>query len=198
MNAILPTRQTQQPDRAGLSHYEILADGLIHAAAVFDIAPDERFVERVTALAWANGVQLARRDVGKATEVARLLGESLEVGRSETLRLCEALTSRVDHSNDPFGATRSFYQERHNTQGLNASDPAAAGRIRQLVGEARWVNLPAAFSLYLSEWNPNGLSDVEIRNENVRIVAERAFKFAFGMGLVSELLESFGGKCGEK
>jgi hypothetical protein len=50
MNSTLPTRQTERPDRTGLSHYEIIADGLIHAAAVFGIRQDELFVERVAEL----------------------------------------------------------------------------------------------------------------------------------------------------
>jgi hypothetical protein len=339
MNAILPTRQTKQPERAGLSHYEILADGLIHAAAVFDIAPDERFVERVATLAWANGVQLVRQNVRQAAEVSRLLGESLEVGRSETLRLCEDLAPRVDLSEDPFAATRSYYQERHNARGLNVGDSAAAGPIRQLVGEATlggllsrglapalygafadrtnsfsyeqaflvtrvwfwshksglpidhpflemaaaayrdhphkrdlicgaiaarlakvldqdipwdlelwlepaWkegimtakfapdevaqvageldaaersknlqifdvcivatatpdgcVNLPAAFSRYLSRWNACGLSNEAARKDNVRAVAACGFDFGFTAGMVAEMPESLGGKRGDK
>ncbi len=55
MNTTLPTIQTQLPSQTGLVLHEIIANSLIHAAAVFGIEQDERFVERVAALAWFNG-----------------------------------------------------------------------------------------------------------------------------------------------
>jgi hypothetical protein len=42
MKTTIPNRQTKIPSRDGLAYYEILADGLIHAALVFGIEPDER------------------------------------------------------------------------------------------------------------------------------------------------------------
>jgi hypothetical protein len=51
----LPTIQTQLPSQTGLVLHEIIANSLIHAAAVFGIEQDERFVERVATMAWFNG-----------------------------------------------------------------------------------------------------------------------------------------------
>ena len=136
MNAILPTRQTTQPARAGLAHHEILADGLIHVAAVYGFEPDERFVERVAMLAWANGAVLVQENIPQAADVARRLSESLETVRGDTERLCGELAPVVQVAPEAFAAVRSHYETRLGARSLNPANPDHARPIRQLVGEA--------------------------------------------------------------
>lgn len=136
MKTILPTSRTRRPDRRGLSYFEIYADGLIHTAAVFGFESDDRYVERLAVLGWANGVELVKQNHRKAAEVSQLLGESLEVGRSEALTLCQDLNVQITGVDDAFAAARSFYRQKYNTPGLNIEDTDAAGRIRHIIGEA--------------------------------------------------------------
>jgi hypothetical protein len=136
MSTALPTQKTKQPARAGLVYHEILADGLIHAAAVFGIEQDERFVERVANLAWSNGVNTVKTDVQRAATLAQFLGEGLEVGRSQTQVLCKAVGDTVEGQEGVYEAIRGHYATSMGTRELDAGNPAHAGAIRQLVGEA--------------------------------------------------------------
>jgi len=74
MNTALPDQKTTCRSRTGLLFHQILADGLIHAASVFGIEQDERFVERVTNLAWTNGVQAIKNNVPRAAEMPAEFG----------------------------------------------------------------------------------------------------------------------------
>jgi hypothetical protein len=134
--AILPTRKTQQPSRKGLVFHEILADGIVHVAAVFGIEEDERFVERVAILAWSSGAHLVQQDVPRATQVAQRLSESLEVGRSEAQRRCTEFAAAVVQAECTFSAIRAHYQKHFGTRSLGITDPVDVGAIRQLIGEA--------------------------------------------------------------
>lgn len=136
MITALPTEKTKQPSREGLLFHEILADGLIHAAAVFGIEQDERFVERVANLAWSNGVNTVKADVQRAATLTQFLGEGLEAGRSQTQALCKAVEAAVNRQERAFEAIRSHYEVSMGTRGLNAANAEHAGAIRQLVGEA--------------------------------------------------------------
>jgi hypothetical protein len=136
MNTTLPTQKTKQPSRAGLLFHEILADGIIHAAAVFGIEPDERFAERVANLAWSNGVEVVENDVQRAATLAQFLGEGLETGRSQTQALCKAVGAAVEGQTTMFDAIRGHYGSSLGTRELDAGNSAHAGSIRQLVGEA--------------------------------------------------------------
>lgn len=136
MSTTLPNPKTRQPSRAGLSYHEILADGLIHAAAVFGIEQDERFVERVANLAWSNGVETVENDVQRAATLAQFLSEGLEVGRSQTQALCAAVDKAVRGQSVVFEAIRNHFASAADTRALDVHDPAHAGTIRQFVGEA--------------------------------------------------------------
>lgn len=136
MNTALPTQKTKQPSRSGLVFHEILADGLIHAAAVFGIEQDERFVERVANLAWSNGVDTVKNDVQRAATLAQFLGEGLESGRSQTQVLCKAVGTAVEGQEGVYEAIRGHYATSMGTRELDAGNPDHAGAIRQLVGEA--------------------------------------------------------------
>lgn len=136
MSTTLPTQKTKQPSRAGLLYHEILVDGLIHAAAVFGIEQDERFVERVATLALSNGVETVRNDVQRAATLAQFLGEGLETGRSQTQALCSALEGSVRGQPGVLDAIRNHFSSSAATRELVASNPAHAGPIRQIVGEA--------------------------------------------------------------
>ena len=70
MKTTIPTRQTKIPSREGLTLHEIIADGLIHAAHVFDITDDERFVERVLSIAWVNAARLVQSNFWQAASLA--------------------------------------------------------------------------------------------------------------------------------
>lgn len=133
---LLPTTLTREPSRIGLVYYEILADGLIHSAAVLGIEPDERFVERVATLAWSNGAKLVQRHVSTAANIIRRLAESLESGRSEADCLCRALAVDVVGAENAFHAIRSHYAEKQHCRALNLTDPGDSGQIRRLVAEA--------------------------------------------------------------
>jgi hypothetical protein len=85
MKTNIPTRQTKIPSREGLTIHEIIADGLIHAAHVFDITDDERFVERVLSIAWVNAARLVQFNFWQAASLAKSLCESLEVGKAEAV-----------------------------------------------------------------------------------------------------------------
>ncbi len=136
MSTTLPTSKTKQPSRAGLLFHEILADGIIHAAAVFGIEQDERFVERVANLAWSNGVNTVKTDVQRAATLAQFLSEGLEAGRTQTHVLCKAVGGTVEGQEGVYEAIRGHYAASMGTRELDASNPAHAGAIRQLVGEA--------------------------------------------------------------
>lgn len=136
MKTILPTGRTRRPDRRGLTYFEIYADGLIHTAAVFGFESDDRYVERLAVLAWANGVELVKQNFRKAAEVSQLLCESLEVGRSEALALCQDLNVRITGADDALDAARGYYRQKYNTPELDTRDADAAGRIRHIIGEA--------------------------------------------------------------
>jgi hypothetical protein len=136
MNTTLPTLQTRQPSRAGLAYHEILADGLIHTAAVCGFEPNERYVERLAALAWANGTYLIQDDFPRAAEIAGQLGESLEIGRTETTRVCQELWALADGVENPMDAARAFYAEQRESRALSPGRPEDAAQIRHLIGEA--------------------------------------------------------------
>jgi hypothetical protein len=136
MNTTIPTLQTRQPSRAGLAYHEILADGLIHAAAVCGFEPNERYVERLAAMAWANGTYLIQDDFPRAAEIAGRLGESLEIGRTETTRVCQELQALADGVENPIDATRAFYAEQRQSRALSPGRPEDAAQIRHLIGEA--------------------------------------------------------------
>jgi hypothetical protein len=136
MNTTLPSLQTQQPSRAGLAYHEILADGLIHAAAVCGFEPNERYVERLAALAWANGTCLIQDDFSRAAEIAGRLGESLEIGRTETTRVSKELQALAEGVENPIDAARAFYAEKRQSRALRAGRPEDAAQIRHLIGEA--------------------------------------------------------------
>lgn len=136
LTTTLPTSKTQQPSREGLIFYEIIADGIVHVAAVFGIAQDERFVERVAILAWSSGVHFVQQDVARAAQVAQRLSESLEVGRTEAQRWCTEFAAAAEDSACTFTAIRAHYQLHLFTQSLGTTDPVDVGAIRQLIGEA--------------------------------------------------------------
>jgi hypothetical protein len=137
MKSTIPTRQTKTPSREGLTLHEIVADGLIHAAHVFDITDDERFVERVLSIAWVNAARLVQSNFWQAASLAKSLSESLEVGKAETEKLCHEVGAAIDSSTeDPFSAIRDFYVEARQCRSLDKSDPDYSDRLRQLIGEA--------------------------------------------------------------
>lgn len=137
MKTAIPTRQTLVPSQEGLAYHEILADGLIHVARVFGFADDERFVERVAALAWANAARLVSTEYWRASALAPKLAESLEVGRTETQKLCLEVAAAVASSGgDPLSGIRHYYQEVRHCRGIDPSQADASDVIRQLVGEA--------------------------------------------------------------
>ena len=137
MKTTIPTRQTKIPSRVGLTLHEIIADGLIHAAHVFDITDDERFVERVLSIAWVNAARLVQSNFWQAASLAKSLSESLEVGKAETEKLCQEIGATIESSTeDPFSAIRDFYVEARQCRSLDKSDPDYSDRLRQLIGEA--------------------------------------------------------------
>jgi len=136
MNTALPDQKTTCRSRTGLLFHEILADGLIHAASVFGIEQDERFVERVTNLAWTNGVQAIENNVPRAAELAKRLGEELEVGRSQTGALCRDVAAAVKDQENPFDAIRDHYESTRGTRQLDVTNPSDTFAIRQHIGEA--------------------------------------------------------------
>lgn len=137
MKTTIPTRKTQTPSREGLSFHEIVADGLIHAAHVFGISDDERFIERVLSIAWVNAARLVQSNFWQAATLAKSLSETLEVGKSECETLCrevgEAITSSTE---DPFTAIREYYADARQCRVLESTDPEYSDRVRQLIGEA--------------------------------------------------------------
>lgn len=136
MNTTLPTQKTKRPSRVGLLFHEILADGIIHGAAVFGIEQDDRFVERVANLAWSNGVETVENDVQRAATLAQFLGEGLETGRSQTQALCRAVGAAVNGQGRTFDAIRGYYGSTRGARALDPQNPAHASEIRQVVGEA--------------------------------------------------------------
>ncbi len=141
MNTILPTAQTKQPSRDELVYHEIFADGLIHTAAVFGIEPDERFIERVACIAWANGVALVRHDYFLAAKIAQKLAESLEAGRSTSKQLSVEIAPLMTAAGEPYAAIRGYYETTQCTRTLKLQRPFDTDRIRQLVGEAALAGL---------------------------------------------------------
>ena len=141
MNTILPTAQTKRPSRDDLVYHEIFADGLIHTAAVFGIEPDERFIERVACIAWANGVALVRHDYFLAAKVAQQLAQSLEAGRTTSQRLCVEIAALMTAAVEPYAAIRGYYETTQFTRTLKLQRPFDTDRIRQLVGEAALAGL---------------------------------------------------------
>lgn len=132
----LPTLQTDEPSRSGLVYHEVLADGLIHVGSVFGFQWDDRFVERVAALAWANGAHLVHEDVPKAAEISTRLRESLEVSRATARAQCDELVAFTESDIDKLAAIRRYYGEIHQTRLLQPGDQDSAMAIRQLVAEA--------------------------------------------------------------
>lgn len=142
MKTTIPTRKTQIPSREGLTFHEILADGLIHSAPVFGITDDERFVERVLGLAWVNAVRLVQSNFWQAGTLAQSLRETLDVGKTESEKLCrevgEAITSSTE---DPFAAIRAYDADAHHCRAFDHNDPETSDRVRQLIGEALLAGL---------------------------------------------------------
>lgn len=181
MITALPNQKTKQPARAGLLFHEILADGLIHAAAVFGIEQDERFVERVANLAFGNGVEAVRVDVQRAATLAQFLGEGLEVGRSQTQKLCKAAEAAAEGQERVYDAIRGYYESSVGTRSLSAANPEHAGAIRQLVGEAVLAGLSCrglAPSLYQAVSAVNDRTQLE-----QRFLCELLIGWALGTGL---------------
>jgi len=58
------------------------------------------------------------------------------------------------------------------------------------------LNMEAAYSRYLDAWRPYSLSTAKERETSPRILAVRAFDFAFWVGVISELPEADGGLKG--
>ena len=136
MSTTLPHPTTKQPSRTGLSYYECLADGIIHAAVAFGIEQDENFVARVATLGWANGSAAVTKKVQHAAKVAQTLHEVLETGRSDTVALCKTIEGAVEASSCAFTAIRQHYHTTLGTQVLSAECPKDAGTIRRIVAEA--------------------------------------------------------------
>ena len=137
MKTTIPTRKTQIPSREGLAFHEIVADGLIHAAHVFGIEDDERFVERVLCIAWTNGARLVQAKFWQAAKVAKSLSETLEVGKAESATLCREVGAAISLSpEDPFAAIRAYYADNRQCRALEICDPEYGDRVRQLIGEA--------------------------------------------------------------
>jgi hypothetical protein len=138
MSTTLPTQKTKQPSRAGLLFHEILADGLIHAAAVFGIEQDERFVERVANLAWSNGVNTVKAmcNVPPRLPSFSARGSKPVAARPKCQVLCKAAGDTVEVQEGVNEAIRGHYETSIGTRALDARNPAHAGAIRQLVGEA--------------------------------------------------------------
>jgi len=181
MNTTLPTLKTKQPCRAGLLFHEILADGLIHAAAVFGIEQDERFVERVANLAWSNGAETVKADVQRAVAIAQFLGEGLETGRSQTKALCRAVERAAEGQEHVYATIRGFYGSCVGTRSLSAANPEDAGTIRQLVGEAVLAGLSCRGLA------PKLYQDVVAMNDRARLeqhfLCEMVLGWAGGNGL---------------
>jgi hypothetical protein len=58
------------------------------------------------------------------------------------------------------------------------------------------LNIEAAYARYLDAWRPYCLSTAEYRETSPRILAVRAYDFAFWMGIIAELPEADGGLKG--
>ena len=133
-SSILPNAQTRQPSRAGLVHYEILADGLIHAATVFGFAPDDDFVPRVTALAFLNGIQVVTHHPKDAGRIAGLISQTLEAGPNAHLSFCQKTEAELNNPDGPLAAAAAMARRHFGV--LEVGDPAAANLIRSLVAGA--------------------------------------------------------------
>ena len=136
MKSTLPNIQTKKLSQDGLVFHEIIADGLIHTASVFGIEPNERFVERVAAVAWFNGAVLAETRASEASQIAQLLVESTEAGSSSWVRLCRNVTASIDPMQDAIKDIQQFYNEKYGVRSLHIMDPKSACLIRQIIGEA--------------------------------------------------------------
>ena len=147
----LPHARTLVPSRAGLTHYEVVADGLIHTAAVFDIPADEHFVERVALLAFCNGLHLVGRRPALAAEAVVPLGQSLETGRTDAQALSQALGARLEGQQEVFPAARAFFRERFGLEGISFDRLEDAATIRRVVGEAALAGLYRRASLPLPD-----------------------------------------------
>ena len=135
MNSTLPQPITKQPSREGLAYYECLADGIIHAAVVFNIDQDIYFVERVAALAWVNGASAVYKKVQHSAKLAQTLHQVLETGRSQTIALCKAVETAVVASTCAFAGIRQYYKTL-GTRAISSVRPEQSGVIRRLVAEA--------------------------------------------------------------
>ncbi len=182
MKTNIPTRQTKIPSRQGLTLHEIIADGLIHAAHVFDIADDERFVERVLCLAWVNATQLVHSNFWQAAALAKPLSESLEVGKAESEKLCHEIGLAICSSTgDPFAAIRDYYAGARQCRSLDRNDPDYSDRVRQLIGEAV---LGGLFSrgVTAEAFRPLVAQRENTRNEQ-RVLSDRLVFWANNQGL---------------
>jgi len=182
MKTTIPTRQTQNPSRDGLAYHEILADGLFHTAHVFGIAADDRFVERVAALAWVNAARLVQSNFWQAGSIARSLRETLETGRSESEALCRAVGDAITSSTEePFEAVRTYYADVLQTRSLDSTSAESSDRIRQLIGEAVLAGLHSR-GLIASAFQALIAHSENTRNEQ-RIVSNRLIYWASNDGL---------------
>ena len=178
---ILPTAQTLQPSRVGLVHYEILADGLIHSAAIFGFPPDEQFVSRVGALAFCNGVRLVSLQPKYAGEIAGLIGQSLEVGRDENQRLCQWLQEEMGSAAGPLDAAEKFLRRRFKADLLPVDDPKSASMIRCIVGGSVMAGIysrslaPELFQVFQTE--------VESQHHELGYLTSRVVWWATNRGL---------------
>lgn len=140
--ASLPGPRTLRPSRDGLVYHEIIADGLIHTAAVAGFAADEEFLPRLATLAWCNGVLLAADDIYVGARVAAQLRESLEASPEAITALCReaaVLVSEVEP--DWIRGLRTFHQIRPAIAALDPADPDDATAIRHVIGEAALAGL---------------------------------------------------------
>ena len=133
-SSLLPTAQTRQPDRTGLVHYEILADGLIHAATVFGLEPDGDFVPRVSALAFLNGAQVVAHHPRPAGRIAGLICQALEVGRDAQASFCEKVQAELGEATTPQEAAAAMVRRHFGS--LSVDRPADSALIRCLVAGA--------------------------------------------------------------
>ena len=58
------------------------------------------------------------------------------------------------------------------------------------------LNLEAAYFQYLDAWRPYSLATAKERKTSPRIMALRAYDFAFWMGVIAEVPEADGGLKG--
>ena len=127
----LPTAKTRQPSRVGLVHYENLADGLIHAAAVFGYPRDEDFIPKVAALAFLNGVQLVSEFPVDAGRIAGLVCQGLEVGRDKNAKFCRLVEQERGGPITASLAVESMV--RKHFDGLNPENSSHVPVIRSLI-----------------------------------------------------------------